>query len=159
MVGTCSILVNTGCCCLFTSIGFIGGPSARSRAQTASLLAEDHKELLLEVTGLLTGDFEVVGVVHDGLSLLEHAAKLKPDVVVTDYKMPEMDGIEAGRRLLLEGHCKAVVLLTLYDDPYIVRAAMEAGIRAYVLKRDAVEKLVSAIHAALKGQAGNPIVD
>ena len=119
-------------------------------AKPRLLLAEDHAELLSDVVCLLADEFEVVGTAHDGITLMERAAGLKPDVVVTDYKMPRMDGIEAGRRLLAAGHCKAVVLLTLHKDPSLVQAAVEAGIRGYVLKFDAVENLVSAVHAALK---------
>jgi len=117
------------------------------------LLAEDHQEVLAEIVRLLTADFEVVGAVHDGISLLQNAAELKPDVVVTDYRMPGMDGIEAGRRLLAEGSCKAVVLLTLYGDASLAQAACEAGIQGYVQKLDADRNLVDAVHAALTGRS------
>jgi DNA-binding NarL/FixJ family response regulator len=90
--------------------------------------------MLSDVVRLLADEFEVVGTVRDAITLLERAVGSKPDVVVTDYKMPGLDGTEAGRRLLAAGHCKAVVLLTLYNDPSLVQAAAEAGIRGYVLK-------------------------
>ena len=99
---------------------------------------------------------ETVETVRDGISLLESAAELNPDVVVTDYKMPGLDGIEAGRRLLAAGCCKAVVLLTLHGDPILIRQAFDAGIRGYVLKVDAVDNLLEAIHAALEGRSYAP---
>jgi DNA-binding NarL/FixJ family response regulator len=116
------------------------------------LLAEDHTELLEEVARLLAGDFEVVGKAQDGVALLERAAGLKPDVVVTDYKMPQMNGIQAGRALLAQGLCKAVVLLTLYEDYHLVDEAREAGILGFVLKRNAADELVKAVRAALDGR-------
>lgn len=116
------------------------------------LLAEDHAELLQEVVGLLDRDFDVVGTVGDGVALLERAAGLKPDVVVTDYKMPQMNGIQAGRALLEQRLCKAVVLLTLYEDYHLVDEAREAGILGFVLKRNAADELVKAVRAALDGR-------
>jgi DNA-binding NarL/FixJ family response regulator len=117
------------------------------------LLADDHEDVLREVGVLLTHDFELIGVARDGLELLEIAASLNPDVVITDFKMPKMSGIEAGRRLLERGLCRAVVLLTVYGDPQLVRGAQEAGILGYVLKEKAAEDLIPAVFSALDGRA------
>ena len=67
--------------------------------------------------------------------------------------MPRLSGIEAGRRLLEHGFCRAVVLLTMYGDPQLVRGAREAGILGYVLKERAAEDLIPAILSALDGKA------
>jgi DNA-binding NarL/FixJ family response regulator len=117
------------------------------------LLADDHEDLLREVTVLLADDFELIGVARDGLELMESAANLIPDVVITDFKMPRLTGIEAGRRLLEQRLCKAVVLLTMYGDPQLVRGAREAGILGYVLKDKAAEDLIPAVFSALEGKA------
>ena len=116
------------------------------------LLADDHEDLLREVTELLERDFEVVAVVRDGAALLAHAALLNPDVVVTDFKMPKLSGIDASRKLLEQGLCKAVVLLTMYADPQLVNNALGAGIRGFVLKVKAGEDLIPAIQSALRGE-------
>ena len=117
------------------------------------LLADDHEDLLREVTVLLRDDFDLVGVARDGLELLESAAHLSPDVVITDFKMPRLSGIEAGRQLLDQRLCKAVVLLTMFGDPQLVRGAREAGILGYVLKEKASEDLIPAVFSALDGRA------
>ena len=104
------------------------------------LLTDDHVALRDEVSRLLSGDFDVVGTAGNAAKLLEIAADLKPDVVVSDYKMPGLDGIRAGASLLANGFCKAVVLLTLYDDRHLFEEAQKAGILGFVLKRNAAEE-------------------
>lgn len=116
------------------------------------LLADDHEEFLEEVSRLLAGDFELVGVARDGAELVERARKLCPDAVVTDFKMPHLTGLMAGRLLVENRVCVTVVLLTIYRDPQLVRDALDAGIRGYVLKERAGEDLIPAIHRALTGE-------
>lgn len=116
------------------------------------LLADDHEDLLREVTALLQGEFEVIGVARDGAALVNIAAQLHPDVVVTDFKMPGLSGIDASSRLLEQGLCKAVVLLTMYADRRLVDGALEAGILGFVLKVRAGEDLIPAIHSVLRGE-------
>ncbi|MBV8844672.1 MAG: response regulator transcription factor [Bryobacterales bacterium] len=120
------------------------------------LLADDHEEVLQQIAAVLGRDFQIVGMVKDGSALLHAAAELKPDVVVTDYTMPGMNGIEAGRQLLSDRHCSAVVLLTLHEERHVVKEALAAGIRGYVLKRNAAEDLALAVNAALQGRAYVP---
>ena len=62
------------------------------------LLADDHEDLLHEVTALLEGEFEVIGVARDGMALVDIAAHLNPDVVITDFKMPGLSGIDASQQ-------------------------------------------------------------
>jgi DNA-binding NarL/FixJ family response regulator len=116
------------------------------------LLADDHEEFLEEVGRLLEGDFELVGLARDGAELLERARALSPDAVVTDFKMPRLTGILAGRQLVESRVCSAVVLLTMYRDPQLVLDALSAGILGYVLKDKAGEDLIPAIHRALNGR-------
>jgi DNA-binding NarL/FixJ family response regulator len=115
------------------------------------LLADDHEDVLREIGQLLQADFDVIGVARDGLTLVEIAANLHPDVVVTDFRMPGLNGIDASARLLQNGWCKAAVLLTLYVDRQLVRTALRAGIGAFVLKVRAGEDLIPAIHSVLRG--------
>lgn len=124
-----------------------GGSGGRLRV----LLADDHYDVLEETRTLLARDFEVVGAVTDGVSLIRAAEQLQPDLVVTDIRMPNLDGIEASRSLLQRQLCKAVVALSVYRDRQFVDMAFEAGVSGYVLKETAGEELVSAIRAALSG--------
>lgn len=132
--------------------GFNGEGISNSMTRPRLLLADDHKDFLHEVTSLLQREFEVIGVASDGTALLDIAALLNPDVVVTDFKMPGISGIDASCRLLERGSCKAVVLLTMYADRQLVEAALQAGIRGFVLKVKAGHDLIPAIHSALRGE-------
>ncbi len=121
-------------------------------ARPRVLLADDHEALLDEIVVLLQGDFEVVGRARDGAALLDVAARANADVVITDFKMPGISGIEASSMLLQRGLCRAVVLLTMYADPQLAHGARKAGILGFVLKVKAGEDLIPAIHCALRGE-------
>jgi DNA-binding NarL/FixJ family response regulator len=116
------------------------------------LVADDEAAILQQITDLLEEEFEVVGVARDGIDLLKRAQALRPDVVVTDFQMPRMNGIETGRELIRGGFCGAVVLLTMYEDPYLIEQALNAGFRGFVLKANAGEDLVPAVREALAGR-------
>jgi DNA-binding NarL/FixJ family response regulator len=115
------------------------------------LLADDHTELLGEIQQLVATHFDVVGTAGDGLTLVKMAEALKPDVVVTDIRMPGLSGIDAACTILKQKACKAVVLLTMYDDSRLIKNALDAGILGYVLKATAGEELIPAIEQALQG--------
>ncbi|MBV9498203.1 MAG: response regulator transcription factor [Acidobacteriaceae bacterium] len=116
------------------------------------LLADDHPDILEEIGNLLMREFDVIGTVRDGISLIQAARDLGPDVVVTDIKMPMLSGIEASRRILDLRLCKAVIASTMYKDAQLVSTAMNAGISAYVLKESAGEELIPAVTAVLRGR-------
>ena len=117
------------------------------------LLADDHAAMLAQAVNRLTGLFEIVGSVSNGLDLLEAAARLKPDVVVFDITMPGMDGIEVARQLKRAGCHAKLVFLTVHQDADYVHAAFEAGGSAYVIKSRLASDLVPAIHEALAGRS------
>lgn len=116
------------------------------------LFADDHEGVREEIRQLLEPDFEVLRLVGDCVQLVEAARELEIDAVVSDVQLPHMSGIEAGRQILGRGLCEAVVVLSMFPDAHLVKAAMAAGIRAYVLKVDAGEGLIPAIHTALGGK-------
>ncbi len=116
------------------------------------VLADDHEDFIREVTALLEREFEVIGVARNGTALLDLTAQLNPDVVITDFKMPGLNGIDASSRILERGSCKAVVLLTMFADQLLVQGALQAGIRGFVLKAKASHDLIPAVHSALRGE-------
>jgi DNA-binding NarL/FixJ family response regulator len=122
---------------------------------TRVLVADDHPafrrglELMLaDVDGL-----ELVGFAETGAQAVELAATLAPDVLLMDLRMPDLDGIEATRRIRRQDAEVAVVVLTMFEDDDSVFAAMRAGARGYLLKGADQEEIVRAIHAAAAGEA------
>lgn len=115
------------------------------------VLADDHAELLAEISRSLAGEFDVLCSVGEGFALVQAASELRPDVVISDVNMPGLTGIEASRRILAEGTSRSAILLTIHDEPELVRKALQAGIRGYVLKVDAGEELTAAVKAVLGG--------
>ena len=119
-------------------------------ASITLVLADDHTILRSGLRMLLEAeaDFEVVAEAGEVLSALQAVRGHRPDVLVLDLNMPGGSSIEAIRRLALMSPSTSVVVLTMEEDRAFVRDAMEAGARGYVLKREASERLVSAIRAA-----------
>lgn len=115
------------------------------------LLADDHRLLAEALKSLLADEFELVGVVEDGLALLEAVDRLHPEVVVADISMPGLNGIDALLGLRQRGCDVPVVFLTQHRDVTFARRALEAGAAGYVLKHSAASELVSALRAALAG--------
>ena len=118
--------------------------------QKRLLLADDHVLMLEGLTRLLAAEFEVVGTAPNGRMLLAEAERLKPDVIVLDIGMPEMNGIEAARRLAKLAPTAKLVFVTQQLDPAYLHAAFSAGAKAYVAKQSAAKELVQAIRMALR---------
>lgn len=116
------------------------------------LLADDHRMVTEGLKSLLADDFELVGAVENGHALLAAAKKLRPDVIVADITMPQLNGIDALRLLKKHNPDVKVVFLTMHQDPAYARRALEAGAAGFVVKHAASDELVMAIHAALKGK-------
>jgi len=117
------------------------------------LLADDHPNMLRMVETILGSIFEVVGKVADGKSLMEAAAKLNPDLIVTDISMPILNGIEAVKNLKESSSRAKVVFLTVHTDNEFVKACFEAGASGYVLKTQMATDLLLAVRAALAGRS------
>jgi DNA-binding NarL/FixJ family response regulator len=100
---------------------------------------------------VLEPQFEVVGSVTDGRSLLEAADKLRPDVIVLDIAMPQLNGLEAGRKLKQKMPGVKLVFMTMNEDPYLIGEAFRAGASAFLLKQAAGLELIDAIEQVLKG--------
>jgi DNA-binding NarL/FixJ family response regulator len=98
-------------------------------------------------------DMEIVGEASNGREAVESAEALRPDVVVMDVAMPELNGIEATRRLAASMPHTRVIALIMHKDSVYVREILRAGARGYLLKDSGAEDLVSAIRAVAKGES------
>lgn len=121
------------------------------RRRSRLVLADDHQDILDEVRHLLAFEFDVLCTVAEGNALIQAVAESRPDAVISDLQMAGLGGIEAGGQILRRGLCNAVIVLTMFNEPHLVGKALQAGIRGYVLKVDASEELIPAIHAVLAG--------
>jgi DNA-binding NarL/FixJ family response regulator len=116
------------------------------------LLADDHKIMMHGLKGLLEPEFEVVGTVEDGISLVAEAKRLLPDVVVADITMPMLNGIEAARQIKEADARIKILFLTMHQDVFYAARAFEAGASGYVLKHSAPAELVAALREVLAGK-------
>lgn len=117
------------------------------------LLADDHAVVRQGFSALLRAqpDMEVVGEAANGREAIERAKELQPDVVVMDVAMPELNGIEATRRLQDEAPRSRVLALSMHKDSVYVREILRAGARGYLLK-DAIDTdLIAAVRAVARG--------
>jgi DNA-binding NarL/FixJ family response regulator len=117
------------------------------------LIADDHQMLLDAFTALLEPEFEVVGTVTDGRTLLDEFARLHPDVVLIDIAMPLLNGLDAGRQLKAARAGVKLIYLTMNADPDVASEALRLGASGYVLKSSAGLELKQAIHEALRGRS------
>ena len=117
------------------------------------LIADDHAIVRQGFRALLEREgFDVVGEAVDGQEAVRLAGVLKPDVAVLDVSMPLLNGLEAGREIQRARKDTHAVLLTMHAEDHMMAAALRAGIRAYVLKSQAADELVTAIRAVVRHQ-------
>jgi DNA-binding NarL/FixJ family response regulator len=119
------------------------------------LVAEDHPLFRKGMISLLSSvpEFEVIGEAATGEKAVVRAAQLQPDVILMDLQMPQVNGIEATRRILQESPSVRILVVTLFEDEDSVFMALRAGARGYVLKDADEEDVVHAIRAVGKGEA------
>lgn len=117
------------------------------------LIADDHTILREGIRSLLERepDIEVVGEAADGAEAVAKVDQLRPDAVLLDVGMPNMNGIEATRRIKAKHPDICVLILSMHDDEEYVRPLMQSGASGYVLKRSATTDLVVALRAAVRG--------
>ena len=116
------------------------------------LLADDHQIFLEGLKGLLEPEFDLVGTVEDGRTLVKEAERLRPDVIVTDISMPLLNGIEAVRQIKKSNHQIKVIFLTMHPDVSFASLAFEVGASGYVIKNSASHELITAINNAMMGK-------
>jgi two-component system response regulator NreC len=123
--------------------------------KTRVLLADDHKLMRsgLRLVIELNPEFTVVGEADDGRQAVAMAETLKPDVLVMDVGMPNLNGIEAARKITEEHPGIAVIMLSMHSDEAYVLRALKAGAKAYLLKDSAEADLSRAIQAVTEGKS------
>ncbi|GAA0930620.1 response regulator transcription factor [Virgisporangium ochraceum] len=117
------------------------------------LVADDHpvfRDGLAMLLGSVDG-FEVVGTAANGVAAVASAVELRPDVVVMDVQMPELNGVDATRRLVAEAPEVGILVLTMSEDDGTVFAAVRAGARGYLVKGAEQEEIVRAITTVASG--------
>jgi len=121
-----------------------------SRAKV--VIADDHPFVLDGLANLLKDRFDVVAMVTDGHQLVDAAASLRPDVIITDISMPGLNGLEAFGRLKAAGSAARVIVLTLHADAHLAAEVMASGASAFVVKLLASSELITAVEHVLLGQ-------
>jgi len=117
--------------------------------RTRVIIADDESLIRMDLREMLTNlGYLVVGEVADGRSAVNQARELRPDIVIMDIKMPDVDGIEAAS-ILTQERIAPVVLLSAYSQRDLVDRAREAGVTAYLVKPYREEDLTPAIEVAL----------
>ena len=129
-------------------------PVEVARARARVLVVDDHSLLRTGVANIINqeGDLEVVAEAGDGRDGVEAFRAHRPDVTLMDLRMPEMEGVEAVRRIRELDPQARVIVLTTYDADEDIARALKAGAKAYILKDIAADALIACIHDVLAGK-------
>ncbi len=119
------------------------------------LIVDDHEVVRDGLVAMLgrQSDFAVVGEARDGLEAVERAGEVQPDLVLMDLRMPELDGVEAMRRIRAENPEVKFLVLTTYDSDEYIFDAIEAGAKGYLLKDASRDELFRAVRTVYKGDS------
>jgi DNA-binding NarL/FixJ family response regulator len=117
------------------------------------LIADDHTLVAEACKNLLEPEFEVVGVVDNGRALLRMATELKPEVVILDIAMPQLNGLDAGEEIKRVLPATKLVYLTMNTSPEVAAEAFRRGASAYVVKHAAASELITAVRRALRSES------
>jgi two-component system, NarL family, response regulator DegU len=117
------------------------------------LLADDHRMLREGLRRSMVDEgFDVVGEAENGEEAVDLVAELHPDVVLMDVTMPEMDGVEATRRICAEADAPRVVMLTMHADKEVLAEAIRAGASGYLTKDSSTDEVADAVKMAANGE-------
>ncbi len=116
------------------------------------LMADDHSILLAGLRKLIEDRCEVVGMVGNGLALVEAAERLEPDLIILDISMPQLNGLDAARQIKKSCSATKLIFLTMHSSPHYATEALKVGGNGYLLKHSAPDELPQAIEAVLDGK-------
>jgi DNA-binding NarL/FixJ family response regulator len=119
-------------------------------ARRTILLADDNPALLQTLVEVLHA-YEIAGIVSNGTAVLEHVAALRPDLIVLDISLGDMNGFEVTRRLRSGGCASKIIFLTVHEDMEFIRAAIDLGASGYIFKSRIGADLIRAIEIVFKG--------
>ena len=131
-------------------------PDSKERVMSIRVLVADDQSMVRAGFRMLLGgekDIEVVAEASNGLEAVEKAARFEPTVVLMDIRMPELDGLEATRRILAADPGARILILTTFDLDEYVYEALRAGASGFVLKDEPPEQLIAAIRTVAAGEA------
>jgi DNA-binding NarL/FixJ family response regulator len=122
--------------------------------QLSIVIADDHELVRRGIRQLLLTrrGWKVVGEATCGREAIKKIRKLKPNIAILDFAMPEMDGLEVARQLQIDAPKTNVIFLTMHDSMLIVQRALESGARGYVLKSDVTKYLVESVQKVSEGK-------
>jgi DNA-binding NarL/FixJ family response regulator len=124
------------------------------RSPVAVLVVDDHPMVREGLRSMLGGTgVQVVGEAGDGAAAVEQAARLAPDVVLLDLELPDLPGLVALREIKRVAPATAVLVVTMHQDPALVRRAVQAGAAGYVLKGVGRPQLMAAVRAVSQGES------
>lgn len=124
-----------------------------NRHRARLLIADDHTLLAEACKNLLEPEFQVVGLVNNGRDLLRAAESLKPDVVILDIAMPQLNGLDAGEQIKRTLPSCKLVFMTMNMEPDVAAEAFRRGASGYVVKSATAGELVIAIRRALRSES------
>jgi DNA-binding NarL/FixJ family response regulator len=116
------------------------------------LIADDHTLVLEAFRSMLEPEYEVVGAVADGHSLVDAALRLRPELIVADFYMPLLNGLDAARIILHDLPAVRFVVLTMDQDPDLAASAFRLGVSGYLLKNSAGAELKKCLAAVCSGR-------
>jgi len=119
------------------------------------LIADDHAMIRNGVRGLLSGDRELVvaGEAATGKEAVAQYKTLKPDLVILDISMPDMNGMEVANTILRDDPDARIIILSMYDDEDYISRCVKQGVRGYVVKNESAAELTRAVKTVLKGKS------
>ena len=121
---------------------------------TRVLLVDDHRLVTDSLRTVLDGfkDVEVVGTAQDGLAAVALAAEQRPDIILLDVSMPQLNGIDAARRILRDLPQVGIIMLSMHSDRHFIQEALRVGAKGYILKESALQDVIEAISAVRRGE-------
>jgi DNA-binding NarL/FixJ family response regulator len=124
-----------------------------NRHRARILIADDHVLVAEACKSLLEPEFDIVGMVADGRALLQAASELRPDVVILDISMPQLNGLDAGEQVKQKNRATKLIYLTMIQGPDVAAEAFRRGASGYVLKHCSAEELIVAVRRVLRGDS------